>query len=349
MLKKTKKETENKKLKFIKKENRSKDKILIESTHKKINNKRKKNTKNKNAINNKNSDKKIEPIQININNHDNKNYINTVNYQDKKSKKNKKIKTKRNSKRTNDLILRLNSNKKKKIINKIMELKDEEINQFSYESAILYDQRTYWRYYLSLLKTKHSFIFSFIYSNDYNSRIIKIDLFFIGFIIFYTINALFFDDNTMHKIYESKGEFDFIYQLPKSVYSSLVSIVLNKPLDMLALSNEDISKFKQNKKTKNIKKRKRELEKKLRVKLISYFIISFIFLLFFWYYLAMFGAIYKNTQFHLIKDTLISLGFSFISPFGIYLIPGLFRIPALSNKKNKRKFLYNFSKVLQML
>ena len=47
----------------------------------------------------------------------------------------------------------------------------------------------------------------------------------------------------------------------------------------------------------------------------------------------MFCAIYKNTQLHLIKDTLISFGLSFIYPFGINLLPGLFRIPSLSEKK----------------
>ena len=62
----------------------------------------------------------------------------------------------------------------------------------------------------------------------------------------------------------------------------------------------------------------------------------------------MFGAIYKNSQYHLLKDTLISFGLSLIYPFGIYVLPGLFRIPALSNSKNKSKYLYDFSKLLQM-
>ena len=61
----------------------------------------------------------------------------------------------------------------------------------------------------------------------------------------------------------------------------------------------------------------------------------------------MFGVIYKNTQIHLLKDTLMSFGLSFLIPFGIYLLPGLFRIPSLSNHKNKKKCLYNFSKFLQ--
>ena len=61
----------------------------------------------------------------------------------------------------------------------------------------------------------------------------------------------------------------------------------------------------------------------------------------------MFGAIYKNTQYHLLKDTLISFGLSTLNPFVYYLFPGLFRVPSLSNPKNKRKCLYIISKLLQ--
>ena len=122
---------------------------------------------------------------------------------------------------------------------------DEEINGFSYEMAIKYDKRTYCQYYLSLLKTQHNLIFAFFNSNDYNSRIIKIDLFFIGFAIEYTVNGLFYTDNTMHKIYESKGEFDLDYQLPIAIYSTIISYILNFPLDLLALSNDSIINFKQ--------------------------------------------------------------------------------------------------------
>ena len=63
----------------------------------------------------------------------------------------------------------------------------------------------------------------------------------------------------------------------------------------------------------------------------------------------MFGAIYRNTQMHLLKDILMSFGLSLLFPFVIYLIPGLFRIPSLSNRKNQRIYLYNFSKVLQCI
>ena len=94
-------------------------------------------------------------------------------------------------------------------------------------------------------------------------------------------------------------------------------------------------------------KRTKELKNKIDIKFIFYFIISFIILLFCLYYLSMFGAIYRNTQYHLIKDTIIGLVLSFFSPFGICLLPGFFRIPALSNRKKKRKCLYKISLFLQ--
>ena len=192
-------------------------------------------------------------------------------------------------------------------------------------------------------------IFSFFYNNDYNSKIVKIDLFFIGFIIYFTVNALFFNDNTMHKIYEEKGKYQILYQLPQIIYSSIISIIINILLKLLSLSESDILALKSKKEKKDIDKKEEDLNKKLKIKFLLYFIISTILLLLFWYYLSMFCAIYKNTQLHLIKDTLISFGLSLFYPFGINLLPGLFRIPALSNKKGNRKYLYIISKILQML
>ena len=232
-------------------------------------------------------------------------------------------------------------------IQKIMEYIDDEKNDFEYNLSLRYDKRTYCQYYLSLIKTKHNLIFSFFYNKDYNSRIIKNDLFFIGFALNYTVNALFYNDSTMHNIYRKNGSSNIEYQLPKIVYSSLISLILETLIKMFALSNNKILEFKNNKEPKDVKKRKKSLNKKLKIIFILYFVLSFILLLFFWYYISMFGAVYKNTQYHLLKDTLLSFGLSLLYPFGIFLLPGLFRIPALSN--GKRECLYKFSKILQII
>jgi len=341
----------------VQKENTTKN------SKKKENKKKKNKEKNeKNILNNKEEDKNKKEIKIMNSNDDN-----TIKNKNKKKKKknnyNHNPVKKRNSTKKekninkNDfhfmnVILGNNINmSEQKIIKKskeIMNYNDEELNNLPYQSALKFDKRTYCEYYISLLKTKHIIIFSFCNNKDYNSKIIKIDLFFISFILSYTVNALFFNDSTMHKIYEDQGSYNFIYQLPQIIYSSLISIILGLPLKLLALSEDNILELKKEKGKKNIDKKVKRLNKKLKIKFVLYFIIGIIFLLFFWYYLSMFCTIYRNTQYHLIKDTLLSFGSSLIEPFGLCLIPGFLRIPALSKPKNKRYYIYKLCLIFQI-
>ena len=224
---------------------------------------------------------------------------------------------------------------------------DEEINGFSYKIALRIDKRTYCQYYESLLKTQHNLICAIFNNNDYNSQIIKINLFIIGFTIEYAVNALFYNDDTMHKIYENKGDFNIETQIPIAIYSTFISTILNIPLNFLALSNDAILSFKNNNIKYNIIKQAKFLKKKLKIKFILYFNISLLLLIFIWFYISMFGVIYKNTQMHLLKDTFISFGLSLVYPFTIYLFPGIFRMIALSKANKKRECLYTFSKLLQ--
>ena len=87
----------------------------------------------------------------------------------------------------------------------------------------------------------------------------------------------------------------------------------------------------------------------LKVKFALFFMITIFILFFVLYYITCFCGIYVNTQLHLIKDTLTSFGLSFIYPFGINLIPGIFRIPALKSRNQKNLYLYNASKLIQLI
>ena len=217
-----------------------------------------------------------------------------------------------------------------------MALNDSELNYLSYKLALVQDKRNFCQYYFSLLKIKHDIVFSFYTSNDYNIKIIKIDLF-------------FFNDDTMHKIYQDEGSFNFIYQLPQILYSTLISNFISIFIKMLSLTQDDILNFKINKRMNNLNSKRFSLIKKLKIKFLLYFIFSSLFLLFFWYYLSMFCAIYVNTQIHLIKDTLLSFILSLIYPLIFYFIPTLFRIIALSNPRSKRIFLYKVSQFIENL
>ena len=231
----------------------------------------------------------------------------------------------------------------------IMEFNSYELNTLNYYEALKIDKRNYFQYYLSLIKTKHLLIFSFYQDNDYNSKIIKIFLFFFAFTIYITINALFFNDETMHTIYKDGGSFNFIYQIPQIIYSSIISSVLNLLLRNLALSEKIILEIKHENETKNLEKKRMGIYKLLFCKFISFFIISFILIISFGYYLSCFCAVYKNTQIHLLKDTFISFGISMVYPLGIFLLPGIFRILSLKSKNKNNETMYKFSQILQLI
>ena len=232
--------------------------------------------------------------------------------------------------------------------NNFKNLNDYELNSLTYAYALKFDKRTYFQYYLSLLKTKHKLIFTFCLNNDYNSKSIKICLFLFSFALYYTINAFFFTENEIHKIYEDSGDYDFIYNIPQIIYSTIISSFINIIINFFSLSESKILKMKNSSNKMNYKESFIKLLSCLKIKFSCFFIISLLLLIIFWYYISCFCAVYKNTQLYLIQDTLISYFLSLLYPFGINLFPGLFRIPSLRDHNKNKECLFKFSKIIQL-
>ena len=274
-------------------------------------------------------------ITINFNPNDKSTQKNIIN------KKNKKFFKKFKNKNINKKDIKKEKNK--------VNYNDYELNSFPYKMALQYDKRTYFQYYISQLKKKHLIIFSFFPANDYNSKIIKICIFFFSFSFYIFVNTLFYNDASMHKIYQSKGEYDFIYQIPKIIYSTLISGIIIFIIRYLALTEKNILQIKNEKNNENIYIITKIKIRKIKIKFVLFFILSFIFLCFFWYYISCFCAIYKKSQIHLFKDTIISFTLSLLYLFLLNLLPGIFRIPSLRDKNKNKECLYKFSKVVQLI
>ena len=151
---------------------------------------------------------------------------------------------------------------------------DEELNTLPYKKALLIDKRTYCEYYWSLLKKKHIILFIFMPANDYNLMTIKLGLFIFSFCLYLMVNALFFTDKTMHKIYEDKGIFNILIQLPQIIYSTLISSVISMIIKLLALSEKYVIKLRQTKNKSKAFKNIYKLFKWLIVKFNLFFFIS---------------------------------------------------------------------------
>jgi len=220
---------------------------------------------------------------------------------------------------------------------------DDELNTLEYKYAVNIDFRSFFQYYWSLLKQTHLIIFTFITKNDFNLFLLKCALFTMSLALNISMNALFFSDESMHKLYIDYGNFDFLYNLPQTIYSSLLSGFLSFLFERLSLSADILLKFK-DKGYKNDAENKKVKEiKYLKLKSILFLIIGIILLLFFWYYLSCFCAVYYNTQIPLIKDTFITFSLGLLYPFPLTLIPTIVRIPAL---RKKSTCFYRVSRIL---
>ena len=242
-----------------------------------------------------------------------------------------------------------NNNNIKETTELICKYTNDELNSMNYEDAIVYDKRTYFQYYISLIKQKHLIIFTFFNKNDYNLFSIKLTLFIFSLSLYFAVNALFCDDKTMNKIYQNRGHLKLYFYTLHIIYSTLISSFITLILKTLALSSKNILKIKNIQEKKTALRESIKLNKLLSIKFNIFYIISFLLLIFFWYFISAFCAVYNNTQKILFQNTFTSFALSLIYPFGLNLIPGLFRIPALKAKSKNKKCMYILSKLLSYI
>ena len=226
---------------------------------------------------------------------------------------------------------------KKNLDNFDKKIKDDILNKLPYEQAIEKDKRSFSNYYLSEIKNSQSFIFTFITSDDGNNKFIKIILFIFNIAMYFCWNTLFFSDNSISYIHSQSGSYNYIYFLPKSIVSSILSGLINTIFKLLALNNSIKLKSSYYKYKKNLLV--------TQIKLGMFLLLQFFFLLFFWYFTTSFCAVYINSQKHLFKSCLLSLLFSMIFPFFFVIMITILRLVGI---RKKNKILYNISKFLSI-
>ena len=214
---------------------------------------------------------------------------------------------------------------------------DYELNNISFQQAIKIDNREFCDLYRSLIKNRQLIMFSFFDFNSYNSPIIKKTIFFLSFIYHYGFNAFFFTDEILDTIFEEEGKYNPLVLVPLAVYSAMITTVFIKLLvDFLVLTEKQVLRIKNEETEEKANDEKKRLMKITIIKLCIFFSINIILLIFFWFYLTCFNAVYPNTQIFLVINTAISFVISNIIPLIYNLIPAFIRNDILTNKNIKK-------------
>ena len=196
---------------------------------------------------------------------------------------------------------------------------------------------------------EHSAFLTFFACADYNLFYVKLDKFIIQFCTNMAMNGLFFSDESMHNLYVNNGENNFIQQIPQMLFSLIIDHVLEVILCFLSLTDTSIYEIKELSQNKENAGKIIQIMNCLRIKIMIFFVFSFILLLFYWYFISAFCAVYQNTQIIFIKDSMISFFTSMIDPFIIYAGTTILRNISLSKCFNKKlSLLYSISQFLPL-
>ena len=214
---------------------------------------------------------------------------------------------------------------------------DEDYILMDFEEMIQYDNRSFCRIYYGLLKYKQLIIFTFLNNTDNNLKLLKISMFLFTFAMYLTFNEFFYSDDSISRNYHKKGKYDFLYMLPQTIFSSVISIAMNFLLKFLSLSQSDIRRIRETKNQKDAKILSALFVKFLKIKAAIFFTLIMIFVSFFWYFNSAFCAVLKKTQVNIFISAFISFFLSMLYPFGFSLLTAIFRILAV---KKKKKCLY---------
>ena len=105
-------------------------------------------------------------------------------------------------------------------------------------------------------------------------------------------NVFFFSDESMHKTYESGGKYDWIGKIAQMIYSTMVSQILQVFVNYLTMTDINYYELKALKKENKIKcKEALSIIKCIKIKIMAYFISTFLMFLFFWYASSAFCAV----------------------------------------------------------
>ena len=229
----------------------------------------------------------------------------------------------------------------------IIKLDSLELNDLEYEKAIIYDKRTLIQTYWDIICREHNLIFTFFICNDYNLLYIKYARFIFLVVTDMAFNVFFFSDDSMHKVFLNYGKYNFIQQIPQIIYTTILSNLIETFLCYLSLTDKYIYEIKN---ISNIFEKRKIINiiRCIQLKLINFYLFTFILFLFYWYIVSAFCSLYKNTQIIFLKDALLSFLLSLIYPFVLYLFPSVLRIISIRYSKQKLKCIYKLSDIIPL-
>ena len=240
------------------------------------------------------------------------------------------------------------NNDKKSDNSQIYDYESDELNELPLDKAIKHDKRNFCQYYGYILFTSHIILNVFFRHNDYNLFTVKLGLLLMTFPINLTMNIFFFTSKNIKLAYiRSMDDVStFWSNIANSIYSSILANIILIILKFISLTHNSVRALRKIADINSAEAKSECILKCIKIRIVLYYILSFVFLIVFGFYVLSFCAIFENTQVALIKSTFSSWIISLIYPFILCFITSIIRSAAL---KCKSKVLYMIKTIMQFL
>ena len=187
------------------------------------------------------------------------------------------------------------------------------LDKLSYAVAIKKDNRTFGKLLIIRIKQFHPVYKCFI-STQKKTKYHNIISFIFGLSSDLAFNAFFYSDTYISNTYR-KG-YNFFYELPKSIISSLISTIVRLLANLLIVDFPDEEEMA---KATSAGERRRLLNK-INNSTRSFFILVVLLSLLFWYFVTAFCAVYRKSQMNWLYGALTSFAISLVIPFVLAFI-----------------------------
>ena len=199
------------------------------------------------------------------------------------------------------------------------------LNNYTFEEAIIYDQRSLCEIFFIYLLSKQVIFHLFFYKSPLELFSLRFCLLIFIFSCDLALNAFFyFNDNISKKYQYAKSLFLFTFSnnITVILLSTFVGFILltlfiklsNSTFAMRELFRTEEEKIKKDKNYKVTEKRKTEIKneiekifKNYKIKITIFILIELLLMVFFWYFVIIFCHVYPSTQISWLLDSFLSM------------------------------------------
>ena len=295
------------------------------------------------------SDEKLINLKKNIKNknkekysYKNKNYKNELIDKEIKIDDKKSIKSNNNS--DNSEI-----NKEENFFNDYL---SKPIEEMDFYDAYKFDKRNFCESFCDLIFDKIITIDTFFKSEPTKPKILKIIIFILYIDLIFIINGLFFSEDYISQVYHLEKEEKFFSFIPRSInrliYTFFAGTIIQFLINCFFIPEKKIKRIFIREK-ENINSLKKEiiiLIKKIKKRLIAFFIIVIIIFIFSFLYVVSFNYVYHFTQFEWIKSSIFIFIIIELLMLLISFIVTIIRIISFCCKSDR---LYNLSNFINRI